>query len=304
MIVTKVARAGVSRALTVAAVLSAVFFVSCTTKVVVRFDALPGDVPRYSNSGFENHVPEPIEPAGGFVYLQSGIDGDASVYGPFAVVPGKELEIIGLPAGKYEHLAFFYTPVPLAVSGEPEAASGSRKKGGLKPIRAEGLPVVAANPAEFWDRTASPPIAGDLFGDSGAVALFGKTKIRRLGKRVFGARLIPLSATVFSPSVGALPPCSDSAGRVQKKFVKIDAGGAKKIYVMLSNYQGRGITYAGTVSLYGGDGSILETKNFNHHIPEDLPDAVLFNLPETGASWLYVEYIAAGESSLNLFYYQ
>jgi hypothetical protein len=301
---TKVARAGVSRALTVAAALSAVFFVSCTTKVVVRFDALPGDVPRYANSGFENHVPEPIEPAGGFVYLQTGIDGDVSVFGPFAVTPGKDLEITGLPAGKYEHLAFFYTPVPLVPSGEPEAANESRKKGGLKPIRVAGLPIEAANPAAFWDLTASAPVAGDLFGDSGAVALFGKTKIRPFGKRVFGARLIPLSATAFSPTVGALPTCSDSAGRVQKKFVKLDSGGAKKIYVMLSNYQGRGITYVGTVSLYGGDGSILETKNFNHHIPEDLPDAVLFNLPENGAAWLYVEYIAAGESSMNLFYYQ
>lgn len=301
---SRFSRARATRALAAVIAVFGFTFVSCTSKVVVRFGALPGDIPKYANSGFENHVPEPIEPAGGFVYLQTGIDGDPSVFGPFAVTPGADLVIKGLPSGKYEHLALFYSPVPLAVADAQEPAGDSRKKDVLSPVRISGLPVVAANPAEFWDVTGSAPVAGALFRDSGAVALFGKTKIRAIRKTVLGARLIPLSSTAFLSSGGTLPPCPDTAGRVYKRFVKLDSGNAKKVYVMLSNYQGKGITYVGTVSLYGCDGSILETKNFNHRIPEDLPDAVLFNMPENGASWLYVEYIASGDSSLNLFYYR
>ncbi len=299
-------RAGFSCALTVlAAALCVASFTSCSSKVVVRFSSLPGLIPAIAKSGFENHVPSPAEPAGGVVYVQTGLADTSPVYGPFPVEPGKDLVVQGLPYGTYDHLALFYAPAPLA-QAEDAAAAGSKggeRRNTLRTVNVSGLPVVAGNDGEFWEKTASPEVAGDIFHDTGAVALFGKTKIRFFGKRVLGARLIPLSATVFSSVDASLPPCPDSAGKVRKQFIKIDGGTSQSLYVMLSNYQDKGIVYAGTIALYGGDGSILDTKTFNRHLPEDLPESVLFKLPESGTAWLYAEYIAAGDTKIPLFFY-
>lgn len=302
------ARSGFLRMSVFFAVLwSIVLLASCTTKVVVRFPALPGFVPTYTKSGFENHVPEPAEPAGGVVYIQTGLSPDAAVYGPFPVVPGKDLVVTGLPSGTYERLALYYAPVPLAtadsspVGGDKTGDGG--KKARLRPVKVTGLPVVASSDGEFWDKTAANGISRGIFGDMGAVALFAKTKVRVIGKTVLGAQLIPLSATVVSPSVNDLPVFGDSAGKVQKRFVKIDRGNASSVYIMLTNMEDRGFVYAGTVSLYGSDGSILDSKTFNKRIPEDLPEALLFKLPETGAAWLYIESITAGDTKLPLFFY-
>lgn len=299
-------RAGISRALTVlAAALCAASFTSCSSRVVVRFSSLPGLVPAIAKSGFENHVPAPAEPAGGVVYVQTGTSDNSPVYGPFPVEPGKDLVVQGIPFGSYDHIALFYVPSPLAQS---DATADAGTKGGVKktvvrPVHVAGLPVVAGNDGEFWEKTASPEISGDVFHDTGAVALFGKTKLHFYHKTVLGARLIPLSATVFSSVDAVLPPCPDSAGKVRKQFIKIDGGTSKSLYVMLSNYQEKGIVYAGTIALYGGDGTLLDTKTFNRHLPEDLPESVLFKLPESGTAWLYAEYIAAGDTKIPLFFY-
>lgn len=299
-------RAGFSRALTVlAAALCAASFTSCSSKIVVRFSSLPGLVPAIAKSGFENHVPSPVEPAGGFVYVQTGLADTSPVYGPFPVEPGKDLVVQGLPSGAYDHIALFYAPAPLAQADDSAGAEakGSDKKNTVQTVHVAGLPVVAGNEGEFWEKTASVEVAGDVFHDTGAVALFGKTKIHFFGKSVLGARLIPLSATVFSSVDAVLPPCPDSAGKVRKQFIKIDGGTSQSLYVMLSNYQDKGIVYAGTIALYGGDGSLLDTKTFNRHLPEDLPESVLFKLPESGTAWLYAEYIAVGDTKIPLFFY-
>lgn len=302
------ARVKAVRALLVGVALCGVaLFASCSSKLVIRFASLPGDVPVIAKNGFENHVPAPAEPAGGVVYIQTGLSADAAVFGPFAVEPGKDLVIRGFPAKKYDNLALFYAPKPLP-SPEEDASSVAPAKKGEKPGRVlprtvTGLPISAESPGAFWDRTASPEVALGVFQDAGAVALFGKTTVHLFRKTVLGARLIPLSSTVFSAVDGALPPSPDTAGKVRKQFIKIDGRNSKSIYVMLSNYQGKGVVYAGTVCLYGCDGSVLDTKTFNHHIPEDLPESVLFKLPEAGDSWLYVEYISAGDTKLPLFFY-
>ncbi|HNY16152.1 MAG TPA: hypothetical protein PK542_06260 [Treponemataceae bacterium] len=302
------ARVTALRALLVGiALCGAALFASCSSKLVVHFASLPGDVPVIAKNGFENHVPAPAEPAGGVVYIQTGLSADSAVFGPYPVEPGKDLVIKGFPAKKYDNLALFYAPKPLpspegdSSDGTPAKANGTPSR--VQSIKVTGLPISAESPGAFWERTASSEVALGVFQDSGAVALFGKTTVHLFRKTVLGARLIPLSSTVFSALDGALPPSPDTAGKVRKQFIKIDGRNSKSLYVMLSNYQGKGVVYAGTVCLYGCDGSILDTKTFNHHIPEDLPESVLFKLPDACDSWLYVEYISAGDTKLPLFFY-
>lgn len=279
---------------------------ACSPKVVLRFNTLPGHVPVISSNGFENHVPEPAEPAGGFVYIQTGYAEGAEVYGPYPVAPGGSIETRDIPKGKYSRLALFYSPMPLPVREEKSAGDDSasgKKASKSKAVSVEGLPVTAANDGEFWEKTSSEPVAAGVFNEGGAAALFGDVRVRSIRKTVLGARLIPLASTVFSRQDSRFPPCVDLGGKVRKQFIKIDTTGSQSVYVMLSNYQGAGIVYAGTLALYGSDGSILGTKTFNKTIPEDLPESVLFPLPQSGAVWLYAEYISAGKTSLPIFFY-
>lgn len=269
---------------------SCVLLISCKPQLEVRFKSLPGEVPAQTKAGFDNHVPAPIVPAGGFVYIQTGLDDKAAVYGPYAVVPGSTLTVKDIPSGTYERLALFYTAEKLPV---PENGSGIPS----------GLPLCAENDAQFWNLTASAPVSGDIFHDGGAASLFASTKLSSGRKTILSSSLVPLSATVFSTESESAPICGDTAGAVRKHFFRIDGGASKSLYVILSNNAHQGFLYAGTVALYAGNGSVIDTKTFNKKIAEDMPESVIFPIPSSGSCYLYVEYIAAGDTKLPLFFY-
>ncbi len=250
--------------------------------IEIRFNSLPGEVPALNDAGFDNKVPPPAVPAGGVVYIHTGKD----VLGPYAVTPGSPLRIREFPAGAYERLALYYLPAAIPDSPGP----GS-------------LPAPLADPAEFWNATAAPEVAGSLLGDSGAVALFADIEVKRGRKLVLEAVLIPLSSKVFSAASDDILICPDSGGAVRKHFIKLDSAGAQSLYIMLSNLDGEGIVYAGTISLYGANGARLETKTFNKEIGTDTPESILFNLPSTGDSWLYFEYKSVGNRGFPFFYF-
>lgn len=254
-----------------------------------RFASLPGEVPALNDAGFDNKVPAPAVPAGGVVYIHTGdaLDGTTGpILGPYAVTPGSPLTISDFPAGAYERLALYYLPAAI-----PESKGAS------------GLPAPPADPAEFWKATAAPEIAGGLLGDGGAVALFADITVKKGKKLLLETALIPLSSKVFSASSEEVLICPDSGGSVVKQFIRLDSEGAKSIYIMLSNFDGEGIMYAGTISLYGTNGARLETKTFNKEIASDSPESLLFNLPEGQSSWLYIEYVSSGNRGFPFFYF-
>lgn len=258
-------------------------FTGCSPKLEVRFSSLPGQVPQFSKGGFENKVPAPVTPAGGFVYIQTGLDEKASVLGPYAVTPGSALIVPDFPKGEYKRLVLLYTPsVPSPT----------------------GLPLTAESDAEFWEKAAAAGFAGELYQDSAAAALFGDIKMKPGRKTILQASLVPLTSMVFNVETQESPLFSDTAGAVCKRFIKLETGTAASVYATLSTFDGEGLVYAGTISLYAADGTLVDTKNFNKHIDEDLPEAVLFSFHgQKGPFYLYLEYIATGSRRIPLVFY-
>jgi len=251
----------------------------------VRFVSIPGEIPLRNEAGFDNLVPESKAPSGGFMYVIASRKGEVLRMEPLPVVPGEEFVLIGLPRGKYESLALYYSPVLLDTS------------------HVKDLSLPGESIEEFWADVSSSRIAEEILANSGAVAVFRDLSVKWIGKTVVEAALIPLSATVFEGPAGSPPRCPATNGEVRKQFVRLEPNGAGQLYVMLSNFDGEGIVYAGTVSLYSASGFKHETKTFNREIPADAPESVLFALPLDEVSYLYIEYAAEGDRALPLFYF-
>lgn len=261
------------------------FLVSCGSDTIVRFVSVPGEIPQYNDAGFDNRVPESRVPSGGYIYVVGTTKGETIRLEPLPLAPGKDFVLSGLQAGRYDFLALYYSPALL--SGEAAAR----------------LPLPGLVPEEFWILAGSDPVARDLLANSGAVALFQDLSVRRIRKKRVEAALVPLSTDLFEGPVGTPPRCPDTKGEIRKKFVRLVPKGANRIYVMLSNFDGEGIVYAGTVSLYSASGAKLESKTFNRDIPADGPESVIFTLPFDDVSYLYLEYASQGERALPLYYF-
>lgn len=261
------------------------FLVSCGSKTIVSFVSVPGEIPLYNEAGFDNRVPESRVPPGGYIYVVGTRKGETVRLEPLALVPGTELVLSGLPSGLYDYLALYYSPKLL----HPDAAGS--------------LPLPGAVTEEFWLVAGAETVAKEILGNSGAVALFQDLSVRWIRKKKVKAALVPLSTEIFRGPAGDPPRCPDTNGEVRKQFVRLEPNGAGRIYVMLSNFDGEGIVYAGTVSLYSSSGAKLETKTFNRDIPADGPESVMFTLPFDDVSYLYLEYAAQGNRALPLFYF-
>lgn len=261
--------------------------VSCRNggETIVQFVSVPGEIPLYNEAGFDNRVPESRVPSGGYIYTVGTSKGETVRLEPLALVPGTDLVLSGLRSGLYEYLALYYSPELLA----PEAAWR--------------LPLPGTVPEEFWLVAGADPVAEELLDNSGAVALFQDLSVRWIRKKKIEAALVPLSSEIFQGPAGNPPRCPDTNGEVRKQFVRLEPNGAGRIYVMLSNFDGEGIVYAGTVSLYSTSGAKLESKTFNRDIPPDNPESVMFTLPFDDVSYLYLEYAAKGSRALPLYYF-
>ncbi len=274
------------------------FFVACAlvsgcsfkATTDVSFAFMPGEIPAFTAAGFDNKAPLPLSPAGGFVYLRAltEVRGQANAeltLGPFLVSPGVPFVPEGLGPGTYRYVALYYAP---------EA---------LDPALVSGLPLPGDDRAAFWAFVAEPAVSRDILKDSGAVALFGDLKIKRFRANHLEAALIPLTSERFAASDGLQPQCPDTGGAVRKRFIRLEPAAASSLYVMLTNFDGAGITYAGTVSLYSASGGCIETKNLNRLITPDTPESLLFTMPGDELLYLYVEYVAAGNRPLGLFFF-
>ena len=261
--------------------------VSCAGKsgVPVHFVSIPGEISRYNDAGFDNRVPESRVQAGGYIYAVGSRKGKTIRLEPLPLVPGEEFRVSGLQSGTYTMLALYYSPELL-----DETA-------------ADQLPLPGESPDEFWSLVSSSDVAETLLANSGAVALFKDFPVRWIRKPLVEAALVPLSSERFEGPDGAPPRCPATNGLVKKQFFRLEPNGAERIYVMLSNFDGAGIVYAGTVSLYSASGAKLETKTFNRDIPADGPESVMFTLPLDSVSYLYLEYAAEGDRALPLFYF-
>jgi hypothetical protein len=269
---------------------AATFLASCTlsTTADVSFAFMPGEIPAYTAAGFDNNAPAPRSPAGGFVYarlVRSGGDGSPETLGPFAVSPGVPFVPEGLSAGKYSSLVLYYSPEPLAEES----------------VRA--LPALQGPVADFWRAVADPAVSKGILNDSGAVAVYADLKIKRFRKNHLEAALIPLSSALFSAVDGVQPACPDSGGKIVKRFIRLAPGQSQSLYVMLTNFDGMGMTYVGTVSLYSAAGGCVDTKNLNRPITPDAPESILFTMTGEETLYLYVEYEALGDRPLGLFFF-
>ncbi len=272
------------------AILSSAFGCSLDTTTDVRFAFMPGEVPAFNSAGFDNKAPAPLSPPGGVVYLRAlkitrgGTDGELSL-GPFPVAPGLPFVPEGLEPGNYRYVALYYAPAA------------------IDPAVVANLPLPGEDRAAFWDTAAAPAVSRDILDDSGAVALFADLKIRRFRPNHLEAALVPLTSERFAAADGVQPPCPDTGGAVRKRFIRLDPSSAGSLYVMLTNFDGAGITYAGTVSLYTASGGCVETKNLNRPITPDSPESILFTMTGDESLYLYVEYVAAGNRPLGLFFF-
>ena len=70
---------------------------------------------RIEGSGLSNGSAQKA-PSGGFMYVIASRKGEVLRMEPLPVVPGEEFVLIGLPRGKYESLALYYSPVLLDTS--------------------------------------------------------------------------------------------------------------------------------------------------------------------------------------------
>lgn len=264
--------------------LSLAFF-SCSSDggLELSFSTIPGEGPPKSDSGLEIVTTEPVVPAGGVLYVHTG----DSVLGPYKVQPRVPLHIKDFPIGSFERLALYYLPEPI----DPSRGT------------TVDLPSPSSSFDELYQAVSSPRVCRDLFADAGAVAQLEGVTVSRGKKAHHSVTLQPLSATVYSADTEVSPPCPDSNGKVVKRFVRLDPRGAESVYVMISSFDGAGIFYAGTFSLYAADGTRLDTATFNREISEDTPMSALFYFPQGETFYLYAEYISRGNRVLPLFYY-
>ncbi len=256
----------------------------------VGFAFMPGEIPAFNAAGFDNNAPAPLSPPGGVVYVRAirAVRGRGAVettLGPFAVTPGQTFVPEGLQPGLYRYLALYYAPEAL----DPSAVSR--------------LPLPGENRAAFWEEASAPAVSRDILNDSGAVALFADLKVRRFRANHLEAALVPLTSELFAARDGTQPACPDTGGAVRKRFIMLEPGTTGSLYVMLTNFDGAGITYAGTVSLYTASGGCVETKNLNRPITPDSPESLLFTMTGDERLYLYVEYVAAGNRPLGLFFF-
>ncbi|HHU36769.1 MAG TPA: hypothetical protein GXZ47_06025 [Treponema sp.] len=263
------------------------FFVSCgtETEVLVHFVSIPGEVSQYNEAGFDNTVPESRCVAGGFVYAIASRKGETLRKGPFPLTPGEEFILFGLPRGTYDAVLLYYSPERLSQDAVDQ------------------LPLPSDSFEAFWDLVASPEVAEVLLNNSGAVAVFKDLKVKWPRKTTVGASLIPLSSNKFIGPEGAPPRCVDTAGAIRREFIRLEPNGAQSLYVMISNFDGDGIVYAGTVALFSAAGEKLETHTYNCDISPNGAESLLFTLPFDEVSYLYLEYAAQGDRALPLFYF-
>ena len=265
------------------AFLSAFFLTSCApekTRLEIRFSSLFGETPSRTPSGFDSNAPAPAVPATGFVYIQTSYDSSAAILGPYQVKPGDSLVCSDLPPGQYNRLVLYYSPEPVFLP-----------------------PVNASDDRDFWSRMNTSAIASGTFKDSGAASLFGDIAIGGKGRKIIQATLIPFTNLVFKADSPEVPVSAETAGRIRKQFIRIEGGASESLYVMLSMYNGEGITYAGTLSLYNVAGGLLDSKALNTPITEDLPSSVLFALPPGAPAYLYIEYSAKGNRPFGLSFF-
>lgn len=251
----------------------------------VAFVSIPGEISQYTAAGFDNSVAESRFPAGGFVYVVASLKGSVLRKGPLPLTPGKDFALSGLPRGSYDTVLLYYTPEQL----DQDAV--------------DRLPLPGEDLSAFWELVSATPVAGDLLNNSGALALFKDFTISLFRRTRVEATLVPLSSILFIGPDGSPPRCPDTADAMRKQFFRLEPNGAASLYVMLSNFDGAGIVYAGSVSLYSASGKKLETHAFNRDITPEGPESVLFTLPFDAVSYLYLEYAAKGDRALPVFYF-
>lgn len=255
------------------------------TRAEIRFTTLPGEGTKTDDSGLRVEAPKTRGRVGGYVFAQAGLGADAQLVGPYSVKPGKPLSINDIPPGRYDRLVVYYLP-------ELPASEG-----------ANALPVQAESDDAFREALAQRSVTEGLFRDGAAYALFGPIEFKHGERKILQATLVPVTSRVYPADVDASLPCPDTAGKVRREFVRLEPGAHTSVFLNCSLFDGKGITYVGTVSLYDAVGNRLDSMTIHKDVSDDTPFSALFPLQPGVTHYLYLEYEAVGGRILDLSYF-
>jgi len=276
---------GLSRLVALGALVFVVVACGGKTRTEIRFTTLPGEGTKTDDSGLRVEAPKTRGRVGGYAFAQVGLGPDARLFGPYPVKPGKPLSLNDIPPGQYDRLAVYYLP-------ELPAREVS-----------SALTVQAETDEAFREALALQTRTEGLFRDGAAYALFGPLDFKPGERKILQATLIPLTSRVYAADVEAFLPCLDTAGEVRREFVRLEPGAHTSVFLNCSRFDGKGMTYVGTVSLYDAAGNRLDSMTIHKDVSDDTPFSALFPLQPGATHYLYLEYVAEGGRILDLSYF-
>jgi hypothetical protein len=205
----------------------------------------------YSSAGAASS--RAIVQGSGCLYIQTGqTEGDARLYGPYAVVPGEELAVSDVPPGSYDNMYLVYAdgpkpaPTPVTVSAE--------------------YPTMSAALSYEFTSGGGDGIRRASWCD------YGKLTIRAGRRTDLSASLVPLtdiSATIMTNT--AYLSAYQSSSSLLRGFDRIagltysytPAGGTRCLHAEYGTTLASDTVKVGVLAIYDASGHLLASTNVN-----------------------------------------